>query len=196
MRKILTYIGFVIACVLVSLLFVTATTYIQLAVAVILYPIVAYFVMKILPRKTRVVPAVAVQTAGTQEEVADFDRRTFLKLVGATGIFFFVSSLFGKWAGALPFGKSLGLGGNSIQGNSATPGAGNPGSLTANGYQISEIDDGAITFYGFTNVDGSWLIMKEDTETSSFRYAKGSSGFPASWDNRQNLKYDYYYNLF
>ena len=195
MRKILTYVGFIIACVLVSLLFVTATTYIQLAGAVILYPVVAYFVMKTLPRKTKVVPAVAVQTVRTQEEVADFDRRTFLKLVGATGIFFFVSSLFGKWAGALPLGKSLGLGG-SIQGNSPTPEAGNSGSLAANGYQISEIDDGAVTYYGFTNLDGSWLIMKEDTETSSFRYVKGSSGFPGSWANRQNLKYDYYYNLF
>ncbi len=195
MRKILTYVGFIIVCVLVSLLFITATTYIQLAIAVILYPVVAYFAMKLFPRKTSGVPAVAVQTVATQEVVADFDKRTFLKLVGATGIFFFASSLFSKWAGAFPFSKSLGLGGN-IQENSPNPGGGNSGSMAANGYQISEIDDGAVTYYGFTNLDGSWLIMKEDTETSSFRYAKGSSGFPENWASRLNLKYDYYYNLF
>ena len=34
--------------------------------------------------------------------------------------------------------------------------------------------------------------MREDTDAGSFRYAKGKSGFPANWTNRENLSYNYY----
>lgn len=207
MRRKITYILFTIASILVVMLFVTAKNYIQLAVAVLLYPVLAYFAIKIFPRKAKPVTQlpipvnpqpVKVDVAGIEaksQDILDIDKRTFIKLIGATGIFFFLSSLFGKWTGALPFGKSLGPGVNT-QTNSTSPGSGNSGSLAANGYQISEIDDGVVTFYGFTNRDGSWLIMKEDTDTNSFRYSKGSSGFPENWKNRSDLRYDYYYNLF
>ena len=63
------------------------------------------------------------------------------------------------------------------------------------GYKISEIDEGEITYYGFAKKDGSWLIMKENID-GSFRYSKGADDFPGNWDDRDDLKYDYYHNLF
>ncbi|MCS7092122.1 MAG: hypothetical protein NZM26_02115, partial [Patescibacteria group bacterium] len=64
------------------------------------------------------------------------------------------------------------------------------------GFRISEIDDGTITYYGYTNKDGAWIIIREDTENNSFRYIKGDSNFKENWDKRAWLDYDYYYNVF
>lgn len=64
------------------------------------------------------------------------------------------------------------------------------------GYRISEIDENdSVTYYGFTNKDGAWYIVKEDTN-GSFRYAKGEKEFANNWETRRDLKYDYFYNTF
>lgn len=206
MKKFTQYSIFILGSLFVIILFITANTYLQLALAVVLYPVLAYFALEIFPRKKKitqpiVMPAyapvappqeVSVQKENTSDDV-DIDRRTFLKLIGATGIFFFLSSLAGKWS-ALPFGKALQPAGFS---SSPSDGASiaQTGSSPLAGFQIAEIDEGIITYYGFTQANGSWLIMKEDTDTNSFRYAKGKSGFPDNWAKHQNLKYDYYSNL-
>ena len=52
MSKTITYTSFAIAALLIVLAFVTATSYTQLAIAIVLYPAVAYFALKIFLRKT------------------------------------------------------------------------------------------------------------------------------------------------
>lgn len=204
-KSTLTYIIFATASLGVIVIFVTAKSYIQLGVAILLYPALAYFALKlfrhggwqapkIVIRMPIARPAVPTRVKREAIEVADIDKRTFLKLIGAAGLSFFVFSLLGRRVDNLLFGGSAG---------SAVPAIGTvPGNQTGSGgpsttgYSIAEIDDGTITYYGFTNKDGAWLIMREDTETSSFRYAKGNSLFSTNWAKRENLKYSYYYELF
>ena len=203
MSKTLTYSGFVIASILMVLVFVTAKTYPQLTIAVVLYPLLAYFALKLFPRKnpkapvfTTKIPARSVQKVEEVKrekvDVADIDKRIFLKLVGTAGISFFLFSLLGRRVESLLFGRAIDSGTNSI----GTIPAGQTESLPTEGYRITEVDDGVIAFYGFTNKDSSWLIMRGDTEAGSFRYVRGKSNFPGNWNSRENLKYDYYHNLF
>lgn len=210
MRKTITYTSFVIATLVVVLAFVTARTYTQLALATILYPLLVYFAFKIFPRKTWKAPVFTVRlpVRSTEKvvaetikpkaqpvEVADIDKRAFLKLIGAAGLSFFLFSLIGRKTGALPFGGASGTGITALEdvaGNKINPAQAQP----TDGYRISEIDDNAITFYGFTNKDGAWFIMKEDTDTGSFRYSRGDTNFSGNWSNRENLGYDYYSNVF
>lgn len=203
MNKALTYTGFIIAALAVVLAFVTATTYTQLAVAVVLYPALAYFGFKILARKHIKTPVITIQmptmparkvveVERKQVDVADIDKRTFLKLIGAAGVSFFLFSILGRRVDSLLFGGNTAA--PAPAGGGISSDSGSAGPITS-GYRISEIDEGAVTYYGFIDKNGAWLIMREDTQTSSFRYAKGDLNFPAAWANRQNLKYDYYYNL-
>ena len=203
MNKALTYSGFAISSLLMVVIFVTAKTYTQLIIAVVLYPLLAYFALKVLPRKTPNAPAVTIQipprsvdktrqAESPKVEVADIEKRTFLKLVGAAGVSFLFFSLLGRRLETLLFSSSL------------QPGIGIPqsspdsqaGVSPTEGYKISEIEDNVVSYYGFTNKDGAWLVMREDTETSSFRYAKGDSNFSNNWKNREKLKYDYFYKLY
>lgn len=209
MTKAITYSSFIIACILVALAFVTAKSYTQLAIGVILYPALAYYALKVFPRKSEdnyIQPSVTVQLPSrlvqrAQEEnrervdVVDVDKRTFLKLVGTVGLSFFVFSLLGRKVGDMLFGRSLSSGVNPPQ-DTGSGIEGQAGAGITAGYKVSEIDEDIVSYYGFTNQEGGWLIMKEDTEVNSFRYAKGASGFPTNWDNRKKLKYDYFYNLF
>lgn len=204
MNKTLTYSGFAISTLLIIAAFITAKTYTQLIIAVILYPLVAYFALKVLPRRTQKAPSITIKVPvhpvpkaidDTRERVvADLDKRTFLKLIGTAGISFFLFSILGRRIESYLFDRSTSptrSAGEAIPNSQAS---GN--SQTPEGYRITEIDEGVVSYYGFTNQDGAWLIMREDSETSSFRYARGDSGFMRSWDNRKNLKYDYYYKIF
>ncbi len=209
-RKTITYSTFFIVAILIVLAFITAKNYTQLALAVVVYPILVYFAYRIFMRGDSIMPEVSLQppTLGKPFEekvtpkppkenvqVIDVDKRTFLKFVGAAGISFFLFSLLGRRVEELLWGRNLG---------SSFPGFGNnlDSQINANErqsdeYQISEIDEeGIFTFYGFTKRGGAWFIMKEDPETGTFRYAKGDQDFLTNWENRLNLKYDYYHNLF
>lgn len=209
MPKILTYFGFIVSGVLTVLVFVTAKTYIQLAIAVALYPLFAYFAFKLFPRKSQV-RSVTVQTPVTtperfvtsepvnreRVEIVDIDKRTFLKLLGTAGISFFIFSIFGRRVEDLIFNQSnkTEVAKTGITPDSPTT---ETETLASEGYRISEIDDeDVISYYGFINKQGSWLIMKQDSENNSFRYSKGEKDFSKKWGGRQQLKYDYYYNLF
>ena len=194
-HKILIYSSLVIVSLTVIVMFVTATSYLELAVAIILYPLLIYLVFKTFPRGASRVhlqtqPAAIIKPVITTlkqatADITDADRRGFLKLIGAAGVSFFLFSIFSKRAEMPFFGK-------------LTPGTNNPtNSEPTDSYRISEVDDGAITFYGFIKQGGAWFIMQEDTNQGSFRYIKGNSNdFPQSWANRENLKYDYYHNVF
>ena len=203
MRKTLTYSIFTIMSLLVILAFITAKSYLQLGVAILLYPLLAYFALQIFKRKSWRAPIVTIKfpvaTAKPRREavdVADIDKRTFLKLVGAAGLSFFVFSLLGRRAENLLFGSSSEP---SIIGNALNSTGGEvnvSGTPQLNGYRISEIDDRLVSYYGFVNNQGNWMIMREDTETSAFRYSTGKTNFPISWADRENLKYSYYHELF
>lgn len=210
MNKTLTYSGFAISTLLVILAFVTAKTYTQLVFAVVAYPLLAYFALKLFPRVSREgstitvempikpvrVQQVASEPQRPKVDVADIDKRTFLKLVGTAGISFFIFSLLGRRVESLLFGETSNP---ALKGLGGIPDGGvNTTNITpTEGYKISEIDDsGIVTYYGFINKNSAWLIMKEETDSGSFRYAKGGSNFPVSWTDRENIKYDYFYNLF
>lgn len=206
-NKILIGFIFVIAGLLVGVVFVTATTYFQLAVAILLYPLLALFFFVAFPRGVRVIRPAGQTTAvwppassaektrakGDSIGIVDLDKRAFLKLIGGAGIALFLFSIFNKRVENLFF-KSL-----PAPAPAGTISNGN-GDLAQHqpmdGYSISEIDDNIIAFYGFTNKDGAWFIMREDTDTGSFRYIRGNSNFPGNWTNRANLKYDYYSSVF
>ena len=200
--KILACFGLIIAGLIVGAAFVTATNYIQLGIAIVFYPLLAYFVLKTFPRKAVPIPVVIVQepvSAPKSEResvgIADIDKRAFLKLIGGVGLSLFLFSLFSKKAEGLFFKNLPSQGLVTLQdtgGNKIDPSQHQP----TDGYRISEIDDDTITFYGFTNKDGAWFIMREDTDTGSFRYVRGDVNLASNWSNRKNLSYDYYNNVF
>lgn len=210
MKKALTFFSLIIASLVVIAAFITATTYTQLTVAVLLYPLLVFLISKTFPGLTQsssptkpilvtvVTPAVAPVVKSTEQvtkNVIDIDKRTFLKLIGGAGISLFLFSIFNKRAENLFF-KSLPASGTvaleDSDGKKIDPAQKHP----TDGYNISEIDDNIIAYFGFTNKDGSWFIMKEDTNTGSVRYTKANSNFPGNWSNRENLKYDYFDNTF
>ena len=246
LKLLLIYCSFVIACLVVVVAFMTATTYTQLVVAILLYPMFVYFALKVFPRKARSNPSKKSVTevpppvksaeeaipaylnlnpethpslrgsedhlgsrtteskTGRQVEAAkresvgisDIDKRAFLKLIGGTGLAFFLYSIFNKKAEGLFPGMAPAAPGLTLlkdtAGNKIDPAQSHP----MDGYRISEIDESDISYFGYTNKDGAWFIMKGDTDTGSFRYARGDSNFPGNWTNRENLKYDYFSNIF
>lgn len=207
MTKILTYSSFAAAIFIVFMIFLTAQTYPQLAAAAILYPVLIYLGFMLFPRNgsksakiTMLSPQNLSQGKSESPEskkettyIADIDKRVFLKLIGATGVSFFLISIFGRRFESLIFGRTMQPGiiplGTGEQ-------AGQAGASPTEGYRISDIDEGPITYYGFINNSGSWLIMREATDGNSFRYSKGTSDFKSNWANRENLKYDYFHNLY
>lgn len=214
--KILTWSSLVIVSLIVIVAFVTATTYIQLAVAIVLYPPLIYFALKAFPRKAQMYTSIKPVTAQPQAKstektmpedrqvetakkanisIADIDKRAFLKLIGGTGIILFLLSIFNKNAGGLFPGITQGAGLTLLKdttGNSIDPAQNQP----LDGYKISEIDDNIVSFYGFVNKDGAWFIMKGDADSGSFRYARGNSDFSNNWAKREKLEYDYFHKLF
>lgn len=192
--KTLTYSSFVIASIVLIVAFLTATTYIQLAIAILLYPLLVYFGFKVFPRKAHTYQPQVESTENTG--IFDIDKRLFLKLIGISGLSILIYSLFNKKTdgllrGIAPAGsESIAI--KDTSGNKIDPAQAQP----TDGYKISEIDDNIITFYGFTDQNGAWFIMRTDTDTGAVRYGKGNSNFPGNWNNREKLKYDYYNNIF
>lgn len=189
---------------IVSALFVTSQNYSQLALAIVLYPMLIFLGFKLFPQGIRIrnktiqkppeLPQNKIGTAIPKDastHITDIDKRTMLKLIGATGASFFLFSLLGRRAENMFF---AGTAGTVV--NTQNNGGSQSGPSPTDGYKISEIDEeGAFTFYGFTDKDGGWLIMREDTDELNYRYAKGSSDFPSNWTNRENIAYDYYHKI-
>jgi hypothetical protein len=201
MNKVLTYSTWGIASLLVVFTFLTSQSYTQLSIAILLYPIVVFAAFKIFsgPDKSDTIPmSHADPSNGTptnlnpvaKVDVVDIEKRSFLKLVGTMGVALFFSSLLGERVGNILFGKNI---------IPSTPQPALEPSVTSQniteGYKITEVAEGEVSYYGFTNHKGGWLIMRDQTDTSSFRYVKGDSNFPKSWAERETLKYDYFYNL-
>ena len=187
-RQVLTYSSLSVVGLAIIAMFVTATNYLQLAIAIVVYPALIYFAYKTLsrqtgkPRRPAVMPKPATLPSYSQG-ITDIDKRGFLKLIGAAGLSFFLFSLFGKKTEVPFLGKLARAAGQADQ---------DP----TDSYRISEVDDGTVTFYGFTRQGGAWFIMQEDSVAGSFRYVKGNSDFSGNWARRANLQYDYYHNVF
>jgi len=68
------------------------------------------------------------------------------------------------------------------------------------GYAISDKDDDASpNYFGFTDRDGNWYILKETINpgADTYRYATGSSNYTTNWTNRATtVVYDYFYTAF
>lgn len=190
-NKLLVYLTLGVVGVVVVAMFVTATTYMQLGIAMVIYPVLVYFGYKAFLAKSyrvdrrQVVARVLrpIKAAEATLGVADVDKRGFLKLIGAAGLSWFVFSLIGKRV-ELPWLNRLSGGTDKASAD------------TTDAYKISEIADGPITYYGFVKAGGAWFIMQEDTEGGTFRYVKGTSGFAANWAKREQLTFDYYDNVF
>ena len=216
-KTVTSYFGFTVASIFVLGIFVTATSYVQLAVAILLYPALVFFAYKVLPLRKRVHEEISEETISNKSEplneegeedandakrgsftISDIDKRAFLKLIGGAGVLLFIFSLFNKRAEGL-FYKNVSTGAvagqialEDIKGNKINPAQAHP----TDGYRVAELDDGLVAFYGYINKAGSWFVMKLDSDSGSFRYAKGEKNFPSNWSNRQNLEYDYYNNVF
>jgi hypothetical protein len=201
MRKFLTITSLIVTSVYIVFLFVTATTYQQLGIAALSYPLLAYLCFKSFPKSTKTsTPSIAksdvvVSTPPSDDDATDVDKRSFLKLIGAAGVSFFLFSLFKGQGSPVLFGGQQKAGASTLedsQGQKIDPAERKP----TDGYSISEIEDDMISYYGFTNKDGAWFIMRVDNETSSLRYLKGDTDFPSNWTKRKEFSYDYFHNVF
>ncbi len=212
--SLVSLVSFVAAFFAVTGIFITAKSYPQLVFGSGLYIILMFFGYKMMPlyKSGLSIPAsttdldieiptvsengnktesVADDAKKPEVTVTDIDKRAFLKIVGATGLSFFIMSLFGRKAEALLLGN--------MDKNTATDDVVKTQQLPVSptdGYTISEIDDGIIAYYGFMGQKGAWFIMRQDANDGSFRYAKGDIDFPINWEDRANLTYDYYANVF
>jgi hypothetical protein len=202
-KKNIIYVGFLVVCLIgITAAFLTSKTFTQLAIGTILYPLLVFFAFKHFPVNPRKVqtkkPAVVIQSVNESKKeavaIADIDKRAFLKLIGGVGISYFLLSIFTRKVEGL-LGKSPDTGAAVLEdktGEQINPAERQP----TDGYKITEVDSGEITFYGFVNNKGAWYIMKEDPNTGSFRYARSESNFSGNWDGRERLKYDYFHNVF
>lgn len=197
---------FIIAVLAMIVAFITADSYKQLIIAIIFYPLLVYFGLILFPRKNTGIhsqefsatpPPAALPPVNKNREgpiVVDFDKRALLKLAASVGISYFAYSIFSRKAEGLLMGRAPDSGTVTLQkpdGQTINPAETQP----TDGYQIAEIDEGEISYFGFIDTKSHWFIMKENT-AGSFRYTKGESGFPNNWGIRGKLKYDYYYRVF
>ncbi len=219
MKKFLACCSFVIASMAVIAVFLTATTYVQLGAAIFIYTLLVFVAFKLFPREDSNTPVqklvantfqqapkpvekVAEAKTGNNVNtigISDIDKRVFLKLIGGAGLALFLFSLFNKRSENLFFKSLPGTAGvagqvalEDSQGKKIDPAQAQP----TDGYKISEVEDSQISFYGFTNIEGGWYVLKIDTDTGSFRYSKGDTNFPEGWNNREKLKYGYFSDVF
>ncbi len=216
MKKLLLYYNFILLSIMTLMGFIGATTIPQLISATLFFPLAAYLLLLVLPRKKRalIIPAEIIEFAKLEEEEedknerkqpmelklikgrekVDIDRRMFLKLIGSAGISVFFLSIFTQKAEGAFFGSVPGPGTISIKDTTGTkinPSEKQP----TDGYRISQLDDSTPAYYGFVDKNGNWYIMQEDA-SGNYRYAKGASSFSTNWTNRAALSYDYFDAIF
>lgn len=209
-KNLIKYSSFILACFLVVWIFVTATTFIQLAIGVIVYPLLVLFAYKIFSHRMRIYPSkrpaniispsVRLAEKAEQSEkssigIADIDKRVFLKLIGGTGLTLFLFSLFSKKTEGLfprnvPVREQVVL--SDGMGKKIIPSQSQP----LDGYNIAEVENDIISFYGFIDKNGVWYVLRVDMVAGSFRYARGTDNFPSAWENRETLEYGYFNDVF
>jgi len=202
-KKILIYYSFIVTTIMALMGFVGATSTPQFISAILFLPLALYFWFLVLPRKKKALKfsqkkpkstrVTKVKRLPADKGVLDMDRRTFIKLIGSAGVTVFLFSIFTRRAHGAFFGSVPGPGTVSLKDTSGIqidPAEEHP----TDGYKIAELDDSVPAFYGFTDKDGPWFIMKEGSG-GDYRYTKGSSDFnnvTTGWPNRASLTYDYF----
>jgi hypothetical protein len=208
MKKLAIYTSFAAVSLSDAAIFLTTTTYIQLAVAILIYLTLVYLAFKLFPRKiypqsnTRqsIQKDITLNKTSSKQDtsgevgISDINKRAFLKLIGATGLSFFITSLITRKFGTF-LGRTEGPEFTSIRDSSGN--IINPAKLQpTDNYKISEVNYGTITYYGFIDQGEGWFIMKEDINAGTYRYIKGVTNFHENWNNRESLKYDYFNQVF
>lgn len=214
------YYSFIVVAIMTISGFLGAKNIPQFLSGIIFLPLTGYFILRVLPKRKQAIkiPAIVLQpkqlsnrtsTRPKEETVKlprtnefsslkiDADRRQFLKLISSAGLTLFLFSIFAKRAQAAFFGSTPGPGTIAIKDTSGTPI--NPAEKgPTDGYKIAEIADGTISYYGFTNKDGGWFIMKEDPDSVDryYMYKKGSSAFDTAWSGRAGLSYENFEDAF
>ena len=213
MRRLVAYYCFIIISIMVALGFLGAQDLPQLIGAIIFYPLAVYFTLLVSPRRQKAIhiPKVSVVPVATRlpDEQAspnfDFDRRMFLKLIGSAGMSLFFYSLVTKRGEAAFFGSVPGPGTVALKDTTGTkidPAIKTP----TDGYRINQLDDtssATYSYYGYTNKDADWFIMRETTSGANagdYRYYKKKitdGSFSATWPSRASLSpYDYFDAIF
>lgn len=65
------------------------------------------------------------------------------------------------------------------------------------GYDIAEIreNEAGYNYYGYTNPNGSWRILREKADGTEYRLAIGREDFETNFTNRASLNYKTTNNL-
>jgi len=209
MRKAIVYYSFIITFIMVVMGFISAQNVPHLVSSILFFPLALYFWLQVFPQRKRAINLEKVRVkedkiAKANKEVelieegevegVDQDRRAFLKIIGSAGLSLFMMAIFTKKAEAAFFGSVPGPGTVAIKdasGQLINPAEKQP----TDGYKISRIDDSTPSYYGFTNKDGAWFIMKEDSN-GNYTYATGSGNFSSNWANRTSLTYGEFFDVF
>lgn len=48
---------------------------------------------------------------------------------------------------------------------------------------------GSYNYYGFIRKNGEWIIMREKTDQTEYRFAFGASDYSTNWTNKASLTY-------
>ena len=209
-KQIILLYGLFICLVLTLVGVFSAKNFEQLLSSFVYLPLIFYFASQLLnkglfksktnPDQKRRSPqkAVLVPTSVTTEEgfqIADNDKRLFLKLIGSAGFSLLFMAMFTKKAQPSFFGSVPGPGVvavKNIAGEKIDPAEAHP----TDGYEVAEIDDATSpAYYGFLKKTGAWYIMKEDS-AGAYRYTKGTTSFSTNWTGRAGLTYDYFNSIF
>ncbi len=223
MKKIIIYYSFIMVTVMTLTSFLKAQSTAQIISAVIFFPLFAYFMELVVPKKRKAIiiaPIVLpvkktpkksfiakstkdqekiepskVEDGEVVEEGVDNDRRVFLKIIASAGAGLFMMSVFTKKTHAAFFGSVPGPGTIAVKDSTGT--VIDPAIKTpTDGYKISEIDDASSpAYYGFVDKTGAWFVMKEDS-SGAYRYTKGDTSFSTNWTNRASLTYGYFDQIF
>jgi len=189
--------------------FLGVTTLPELLSALLFFPMAIYFLTQVMPepREKRAPVPEAVELRLEKDEpklnISDHNKRAFIKLIGSAGISMFIFTILArKDASAAFFGSGGGpgiVGVKNSQGTLIDPSKHHP----TDGYRINQSDetsDPPYAYYGFTNKDGAWFIMRETTsgvDEGQYRYRRGDDDFPTGWGARTTnpTSYDYFDNI-
>lgn len=55
--------------------------------------------------------------------------------------------------------------------------------------EAGEESGATYNYYGFLRTDGSWVILREKSDETEYRFTVGSSGYASAWDARTSRTY-------
>lgn len=55
--------------------------------------------------------------------------------------------------------------------------------------EAGEESGATYNYYGFLRTDGSWVILREKSDETEYRFTVGSDSYETGWDNRTSKTY-------